>query len=433
MANNEQLKGNVPGGIESFTVGIVAHDGEFYDITTSIVELSLYESIYYPYIHGDINVIDNSMMLSDFPLIGQERAIVSWKRDDQQLSRVFYVTKVSNVTKRVDGFGMYELSINSVVQLRNSVSLFSQSYKGKSDKIISDIFDEHLGIPVTPMEGTQGKTSHNVVFPYMKPLQAVDMVRKSVLADDETPMFLYDTFYPRETRLDSYGRMFAREPITTIESKKPVNTDTDGQANRQMLKERGAIHDVTVSRAYNMYESLNKGVFGSTVTITDPSNSEYQHIDFDYQANAPAIAKDWVSSQYAVNGSAPNEQFATRNLHLNRNSRSYNNDFPNLNTIDDYDRSILNSYVRRHAMTVVRVYMDSIAYTPDGDQPFTVGQTVNFNLLRFKPRLTEDEDLYDKANSGKYVVSSIRHFIKGDEYRMSVELIRDGIGKEAEL
>lgn len=433
MSNIEQLRGNVPGGIEGYRIAIIAHDGEYYDISTSVNELSLYESIYYPYIHGDMNIIDNSMMLSDFPFIGQERAIITWKRDDKPISRVFYITKVSNITKNVDGYGIYDLTINSVAQMRNSVSLFSQSYKGRSDQIISDVFDEHLGIPVTPMEGTRGKTSHNVVFPYMKPLQAVDMIRKNVLADDETPMFLYDTFYPRETRLDSYARMFARTPITTIESKIPVNKDIDAQAYRELQKSRASVYDVSISRGYNMYESLNKGVFGSTVTITDPSNSEYQHIDFDYQANAPAIAKDWVSSQYVVNGSAPNEQFATRNLHLNRNSRSYNNDFPNLNTIDDYDRSILNSYVRRHAMTVVRIYMDSIAYTPDEDQPFTVGQTVNFNLLRFKPRLTDDEDLYDKANSGKYVISSIRHFIKGDEYRMSVELVRDGIGKEAEL
>lgn len=433
MSNSEQLKGSVTGGIQSFTVGIVAHDGEFYDITTSINELSLYESIYYPYIHGDISIIDNSMMLADFPFIGQERAIVSWKRDDQPLSRVFYVTKVSNATKRVDGFGIYELTINSVVQTRNAVSLFSQSYKGRGDKIISDVFDEHLGTSLTPMEGTQSKTSHNIVFPYMKPLQAVDMVRKNILADDNTPLFIYDTFYPNEIRLDSYARMYAREPLMTIESKKPTNTDQDGQSNRQMIKERGMVYDEVISRGYNMYDSLNKGVFGSTVTITDSSNSEYQVLDFDYQANAPAIAKDWVSSDYVVNGGTPNEQFATRNLHLNRNSRSFNNDFPNLNTIDDFDRSILNSYGRRHANTVVKVYMDSIAYTPEGNKPFTVGQTVNYNLLRFKPRLSNDEEHIDRTNSGKYVISAIRHFIKSSEYRMSIELIRDGIGERAQL
>jgi len=89
--------------------------------------------------------------------------------------------------------------------------------------------------------------------------------------------------------------------------------------------------------------------------------------------------------------------------------------------------------VRRHATTVVKVYMDSIAYTLDNDEPFTVGQTVTYNLVRFKPRLSNDEEQLDLVNSGKYIVSAIRHYIKDAEYRMSVELIRDGIGEKAQL
>jgi hypothetical protein len=227
--------------------------------------------------------------------------------------------------------------------------------------------------------------------------------------------------------------MYAREPIMTIESKKPTNTSSEGQSYRQLTEDRGMVYDTVISRGHNMYESLNKGVFGSTATITDPSNSEYQMIDFDYEVHAPPIAKNWVSPEYIVYGGKPNEQLATRNLHLNRNSRAFNDDFPSLNTIDDYDLSVLNSYVRRHSMTVVRVYMDSVAVTPETGVPFTVGQTVTYNLIRFKPRLQEGEEHFDKINSGKYVISSIRHFIKTDEYRMSVELIRDGIGEDGEL
>jgi hypothetical protein len=433
MSNTEQLKGNMPSGIQSFKIAIIAHDGEYYDISNNVTELSLYESIYVPYIHGDLGVVDNSMMLSDFPFIGQERILVSWKRDDKPLTRVFFVTRVANVSRQLDGVGVYELSINSVVQTRNSVGLFSQSYKGRGDEIITDIFDEHLGTTLTPMEGTQAKTSHNIVFPFMKPLQAVDMVQKNVLADDNTPLFVYDTFYPNETRIDSFARMYAREPLTVIEQKKPANTDKDAESTRQSISERGMVYDEAISRGYDTYDGLNKGVFGSTVTITDPSNSEYQLVNFDYKAEAPAIGKDWISDDYVVNGSAVNELTATRNLHLNRNSRSFNNDFPNLNTIDDFDRSILNSYVRRHATTVVKVYMDSIAYTLENDEPFTVGQTVTYNLVRFKPRLSNDEEQLDLVNSGKYIVSAIRHYIKDAEYRMSVELIRDGIGEKAQL
>jgi len=433
MSSTDNLKGNVASGLQDFTVGIVAHNGDFYDISNNITELSFYESIYRPYIHGDLAIIDNSMMLTDFPFIGQERAVISWKRDDQLLSKVFYITKVSNVARQLDGVGVYEMNLNSVVQTRNSINLFSQSYRGRSDEIITQVFDEHLGTTITPIDGTTGKTSHNVVFPYMKPLQAVDMIQKNVLADDNTPMFVYDTFYPNEIRLDSFARMYARKPITTIESRKPVNRDKDGQVSREYLDDRGMVFDESISRAYDMYDSLNKGVFGSTVTITDSSIRQYDKVEFDYKRDAPPLAKDWVSPEFVVEGDAPNAKVNTRNLYLHRNALAYNDDYPNLNTIEDLDRSILNSYVRRHATTLVKVYMDSIAYTLENDEPFTVGQTVDYNIVKFMPQLSEAEEEKDLVNSGKYIVSAIRHFIKNYEYTMSVELVRDGVGPRAEI
>lgn len=433
MSRNEQLKGNLPSGIQSFKVQVVTHDGELFDVSNNVAELSLYESIYYSYIHGAMTIIDNSMMLADFPFIGQERMILQWTRDDRLFSRVFFVTKVANVSRLNDSTSGYELSLNSVVATRNAVNLFSQSYRGRSDEIIGQIFVDHLGASVTPMDGTQGKTAHNIVFPFIKPLQAVDMVRKNVLADDDTPLFVYDTLYPGEIRLDSLRRMYQRDPILDIKSVKPTNKDSEGQATRERLESRATIYDDGVSRAYDTYDKLNNGVFGSTVTIADPSTREYDFVDFDYKQHAPSLAQDWISDDYRVHGEAPNDIKSTRNLYLPRNALAFNDDLPNLNTIDDLDRSILNSYVRRHATTVVKVYMDSIAYTLENDDPFTVGQTVDYKLLKFMPRLSKGDEELDLVNSGKHIISAIRHYIKNDEYTMSIELIRDGIGERAEL
>lgn len=433
MSSSQQLIGNLPSGIDSFKIGISAHDGEYFEISDNVSELSLYESIYYPYIHGSMVVIDNSMMLADIPFIGQERVFFQWTRDDRPLTRVFYITKVSNIGPASDAAASYELSINSVVQVRNAVNLFSQSYRGRSDEIITAVFGEHLGAAPTPMEGVQGKTMHNVVFPYMKPLQAVDMIRKNVLADDDTPMFVYDTFYPNEIRLDSFGRMMARPPIVDISSVKPSNRDEDAQATRRQLDSRGAVYDEGISRAYDTFDRLNKGVFASTVTIADPSIKEYDKVDFQYKTFAPPRSKDWISDDYRVFGSHPNNLLNTRNMYLPRNALAYNDDFPNINTIEDFDRSILNSFISRHAMSVVKIYMDSIAYTLKDDLPFSVGQTVNYKLLKFMPALSEGDTQLDDFNSGKYVISAIRHFIKNKEYTMSIELIRDGVGEKAEF
>jgi hypothetical protein len=77
--------------------------------------------------------------------------------------------------------------------------------------------------------------------------------------------------------------------------------------------------------------------------------------------------------------------------------------------------------------------MDSIAYTLDTGEPFGAGKTVDYVLPHFSPSLTSDDRQIDEVNSGKYIIASLRHYIKDGEYTMSVELIRDGVGDDANL
>lgn len=431
MAN--KLDQNSPGGLGELTVGVTSVTGEYYDITETVVEISLFESIYFPYIHGVIGVNDNSMMLSDFPFVGQERLFITWKRDDSPFTRTFFVTKVTNATSVDGGYGAYELTLSSVVQTRNSSSLFSKAYSDRGDKILKKVFSEQLGTSLSPQEGTQSKGSHSVVFPWMKPLQAVDMVQKSILGDDGTPMMIYDVLYENEIRLDTLKRMADRGPIMTIEHFKPSNQEDDGQAFMKLADDRGMPINDSIGRAYNTYDAINKGAFASKMEVFDPSTSRWEPMEFDYESKAPVLGtKDWLSQQYTVNGSHPKSLFDTVNTPVMQNSRAFVDEFPGLNTTDDYDKSIIRSYIQRHSTSVVKIYMDGISYTPQSSLPFCVGQTVEYNMNRFKPDLDNGEIL-DKVNSGKYIIASIRHIIQNFEHYMSIELVRDSVGEEAKL
>jgi len=432
MSSDErQLLSVSPRGISGFLVEIQTTDGKLFDISGTIVELSLYESIYFPYIHGELSVVDNSRMISEFPFIGQEKIRVQWERDKETTVREFFITKVSNASRTLDGYGVYDLTITSRVQMQNATSLFSKSYSGRGDEIISDVYSEHLDTEINSV--VRAKTSHSVVFPFMKPLQAADMIRKNVLAEDDTPMFVYDSLYQNEVRLESLGSMYAKDPIIQVKPTKPTNKSQDGVATDASLDERATVYDTSISRAYNTYDQLNKGAYGSTVTIVDPSNREYQKARFDFKTSAPTIAGEWITDEFTVGGVNVNEITDTKNYYLLRNEYAFNFELPNLSTIEDLDLSILNSYLYRHANSVVKVYMDSIAYTLDDGEPFGVGKTVDYVVPHFSPTLSSDDRQIDEVNSGKYIIASLRHYIKDSEYTMSVELIRDGVGEDANL
>lgn len=431
MSDEQKLLSIVPNGISGLRIQVETHDKRLFDISGNILEMSLYESIYYSYMHGELYLMDNSAMLSDFPFVGQEKLLVEWDRDDRTTTREFFITKVSNISRNRDGYGVYELTITSERQMRNATSLFSRSYRGRGDEIISGLFSDFLNTSIE--REVEAKSTHSVVFPYMKPLQAVDMIRKNVLALDDTPMFVYDSLYDNVVRLDSLARMYSQDPITTIAPKKPSNTNPDGIATEEYTDERATVYSNSISRTYNTYDQINKGAYGSYVTIVDPSIRQYRRADFDFKRLAPTVSGEWITNDFTLGGTNVNELYDTKNYYLHRNKYAFNSEPPNLSSIDDLDLSILNSYVHRHATSLVKVYMDSIAYTRETDEAFGVGKTVEYRVPTFDPKLSQDDRRDDEVNSGKYIISAIRHYIKNNEYTMSVELIRDGVGEDAEF
>ena len=441
--NNPQFN---PKGVQDFIIELEVYNGNVYDISPLVTELSIYESIFNSFLYGEAVIVDNSEMLATYPIIGQERFRVRWLRDDEPVEKEFFVIGVFDVAQRNNATGTFGLNLTSEKQMRNSVSLFSKSYRGRGDEIISSVYKEFLDVEIEV--DIESKTAHSLVFPYLKPLAAVDMVRKNILAEDNTPFFVYEKFYDDSNRestvLSSYGTMYEKEPIRTIRPQVSGNVD-----------ERGQIYSFKLVKGYDTLTQLSKGAFASSTITVDPTSNKVEIYDFTYRKHAPAIANDGMSTFYGFDpsdyhrglgaGELVHQLYETNLVYTLKNEYSFTNSDtsqradgvppPNLNSLNPLDRSIINSYLTRlQTNTAVFVHMDSVAYdnTIEG-RGFGVGETVDVEFPRFSPKLDDGEDALDRVNSGKYIVSAVRHYIKANEYTMAIELIRDGIGEEAQL
>lgn len=428
-----RLIDSLPKKVSEFRVLVSSYNGNVYDITPQITEVSMYESIYSPFIYGEVIIVDNSAMLSTLPFIGQETIAIGYRRDGEKMEREFRVTDVYDIVPAMENVGTYGLSFTSDKQLRNSVSLFSKAYSGLASDIISDIHSEFLREEIDVL--TPAKEEHSVVFPYMKPYQAIDMITRNVLAKDSTPLFLYEALYEERVRLQSFGDMFDQEPIMDLKPTHTANTDFEqGLQSKDTYRNRGQIFDHAITKGYNTLEKLSNGTYGASVLSIDQSKKKALVSDFDYFRHAPSQANEYISEFFQVNDRLVNSNYDTKKIVIPQNETAFDSGLSNLNGTTELDKTILNSYRKRIQSTVnVSLYMDSIHIPQDTEQKFSVGKTVNYIFPRFSPKLSEHEDNNDKVNSGKYIISSIRHYLKNGEYTMSVELIRDGMGADADL
>jgi len=242
MADNldPRLPELTPKKLKAIRVVVERYNQEIIDITSSITELSLYESIYAPFVYGELIVVDNSAMLSTFPFIGQEKVLIYWERENKTFTKVFRITDVFDVRQINDQTGGYGLSITSEQQVRNSISLFSKSYKGNSSEIIEKIYKEFLLTDIDVR--TTGYLAHNIVFPFIKPLQAINMIQRATPAFDKTPMFVFETVYGEKPVLDSMKNMLDQDPVLTLQMKNNTNADPqNGLASNKMEEFRNQV------------------------------------------------------------------------------------------------------------------------------------------------------------------------------------------------
>lgn len=430
MAADPRLAQQTPKTITGLKVTVQKYNGQLVDIAHNITEISIYESIYTSFLYGEIIIVDNSAMVSTFPFVGQEQVLIEWDRDGRHMKKKFYITDIFDVKQQLEGVGSYGLSITSEKQMRNAISLFSKAYRGSGDEIIQKIHDEYLKGEKLDVK-VKAKTSHTVVFPYMKPIQAIDMIRKRVLAQDGTPMFVYESLYGEKPVLNSLKAMLESEPVFDIRPLKSANTNETGASSRDLSKFKGQVYEALITRGFDTLNMITKGAFASTAFVIDISTKEALKTEFSFKDHAPPIAKNWVTEFFEFDNVRIYNQYNTTGYVVHENKLSFCNDsgdleFPNISTLNERDYLALVSYTARLNTVNLAIFMNSV---PD----LEVGKTVTYTQPRFSAKLNPNEDANDKVHSGKYLIGAIRHYVKNLEYTMSIELIRDGMGAEADF
>jgi hypothetical protein len=418
-----EIKNYAPNGIDGVTFIAEVFDDVEIDITENVVGFSIFENIFSPFLYGHILISDNSAMLSSLPFLGQEKIIIRWLRNDEFVDKVFYSTGIEDVIPSGGNKATYKIRITSEKQFLNASTVFSRSYSQRSDEIIQSIHSEFLNGEVNVV--ARGNQSFNMIVPYMKPLQAISSILKNSLAEDQSPLFLFDRFYEEEgsTILTSYKQMFEQDPIVELSPKKAVNRITENEQPIELYQ----VYVYNVIKAFDTLDQISDGSYSATQRSFDISNkSSALDQPFYFKDLAPNLGKEWIKDRFEL------DRESSRRVNTLRDSLAFDNGLPNIYDVDDLDSLIHKSYMNRLSTIVIDASINPIAYTVEDKEAFTVGKTVDFTVPVYMP-ITEslkNEDMKNKPLSGKYLITSIRHQMTGREYTMSIELSRDFLGEE---
>tara|TARA_B110000503_G_scaffold110189_1_gene164935 strand:- start:3 stop:1301 length:1299 start_codon:yes stop_codon:yes gene_type:complete len=429
--SDQNIKAILPKDLQELHIFLGSHNQAVFDLSPKVSQINLYESIDSPFVYGELTVIDNDDLINKVPLVGQEKLQIYYKYKNTVVDLVFYVSEYIDIKVLTESAGGFVISFTSVKEFYNHTSVFSKSYKGRATEIIQKIHKEYLKEDVEILS-TSG-TSHQMVYPYIKAYDAINMLITNTYAVDSTPVFLYDTVNSPGAKLQSLGDMWGTSnPVIVIKNANIVNTDTQkgqtGQAHRDISKFTEGADTQVIKRSFSVLDNIADGRYASNITTIDLSNKYYEEVTFDYQKNTKILhstLKDNISPAFKFNDKGLNKTHTAYHHLFVKDGKAFESEsVGNLYNVDSLNKAAMMSYYSRMNDT-------SIVISGDNNPNLWAGKLVNLTFKRMKPNLGGDDDI-DKVNSGTYLCRSIKHEIRNMKYSINIECSRYGINKEAE-
>ena len=426
--SDQSIKAILPKDLQTLHVVIGAHNDAAFDISSKVTKINLYESIDSPFVYGEMTVVDNDNLINKVPLVGQERLGIEFKYKNKEVQLRFYVTEYIDTKVMTEGVGAFVIKFTSVREFYNHTSVFSKSYKGRSSEIIQKIHKEYLKEDVEILS-TSG-TSHQMVYPYIKAYDAIEMLLTNTYAVDNTPIFLYETVNSPGVKLQSLGDMWGTsDDIVVIKNANIVNADNQtGQSHRGITNFTEGADTQVIKKNFSTLDNIADGRYSSNMTTVDISNKYYEESTFDYQKDTRILhstLKDNIASTYKFNDKTLNKTYKSFHHLFIKNGRAFESESVcNLYNVDSLNKAAMMSYYSRMNDT-------SIVISGDNNSKLWAGKLVNLTFKRMTPNIDEKDDI-DKVNSGTYLCRSIKHEIRNMKYSINAECSRYGINKEAE-
>ena len=414
-----------PGQVTIEDVRISAGGGSL-SILGQLLSLDFFESIFSPFMIGNIVIDDGIGLIRNAPITGREIISIRYKTPldtgDVKEVNLQIVSQInrSRTDRRNDIIQLRLLSPTGFTDLNQKLS---RSYEGTNAEIVENICDEYYNKEVL-VEPTAGVAKY--ALPFKKPSEHIqNLASQSFSAKDDNKFSGY-VFY--ETRSG-----FKFKSLIGLYNQKPnpnhyyVDSKVD-RANFTMDEysyETHVMRDVVFPRGFDRPAQISGGGFGGLQVIVDPTQRAWGTEAISY-TDSPIPTIDAETQKPIIENTSPLNNSAAMIYISNRQSQ-------NIDQSQNTSTDIANThpYSKMNYLT----HSDTaISFTVPGDSTLEAGTTVALILTKNESDLSIEESEFDDEKTGLYLIKSLHNkfYFPPDgkiEMKTSLECVRNFRGK----
>ena len=443
------------------------------NISAMVVELNVYESLYNHAITGSLVIVDTRNLIGNLPIQGTERLsfrlatkLNTYSSADsidftEERGNPMHVYKLANREQVNDTTQSYTLHFCSREFLRNMRTKVSESFTGRMDEAVYSIFKrpEYLDSK-KKLFFQKTRNQDKIVIPNVSPVDAIKLLAKRSL-----PSNLKDTggagylFY--ETTKGFHFRSFESLCVTKngeqvkakqkfryvqvpvdrfgheiIEDGKKLDKIMEGFRSVIQYKFLNNFHDVAVNTVL--------GTYGHTVITHNLYDKSYKkdkyhyHNSYNTTAHADTDPKHAYKGGPAITDSPVDYDQVDGNIYKQKGVSDFAESRISLQATSQYTH---NEETGNFGIDVVqdgkiegeRVSLANSAragtklqMTVKGQSWLQPGDVIDFDILSVENKENSGGRL-DPRQSGRYIITHIRHKVNSDQYFQILECIKDSV------
>ena len=428
-------KALVPSGFKINRIEIQRHDGNEKanrNIAPIITDFEIVESLYSSTIIARFNVKDGANLMEEFPLIGHEKLVVEIEREEHEtgvtkelkLNMVITEYPLYNRPEDIPNLQVYKFVAVSEHSYNAGFLRLSRAFNKNFRDEIKKILKDDLKFDESQIEeGTKTTTSANGIIPNLPPLHAIEYFRSRSCDSDGAPLFVYQTIDGKihlKTFTDFIGGVTYGIYRDAKHFKQEAFTLGD-------YKERqGRLIDVTSKLGFARGFQAQRGAFASTLETVDLSTKTFTSNQYTYDIQDKTLSKNKpYSTEYEVNDTKLEKLHQAHIDYVSVNSKAYGDSVFNANKIrvdhEQKQRAYLEGFeTMSHD---IEIY---------GDFSFNPGKKIELEIPKAVDPVSQDKvtnsdksETLDKILSGQYIVVSVQHRFRNDEYYITAKVKRD--------
>ena len=253
------------------------------DLTSVVVELSMFENLARPFITGYLALIDSERIIENFDIQGAEEIEIIFRRSTEratvrEIKQNWIIQNIEREHNVQDFTSVVVLRLIDKESFRSGLKNVNKCLQGQPWEILNQVLIEYLDRDdLRTSADLNNSETMKVIVPNMNPIEATQWIRNRSINQNGYPFYFYKTAMTNQYHFADLETLISN-PV--INENAPLSPNQAG-GSTESKSTTSTIYDMEQGDVDNLYRLIRQGIIGSENRYYDVTRGDFDIVPFN--------------------------------------------------------------------------------------------------------------------------------------------------------